>query len=149
MFESRELDPEECARLLRAGVVGRVALSTPDGPHIIPVNYAVHEDTVVVRTSAYSILGTYGRNAMVAFEIDHIDYDRHVGWSVVARGRAWDEVEPDEISRIREAWPPRPWAAGNRNLYLRIRWESLTGRQLGSDWTRANESPVHRTLTAL
>jgi nitroimidazol reductase NimA-like FMN-containing flavoprotein (pyridoxamine 5'-phosphate oxidase superfamily) len=149
MPESRDLDPEECLRLLRAGIVGRVALSTPDGPHILPVNYAVFEDTIVIRTSAYSILGTYGRNAMLAFETDHIDYERHVGWSVVARGRGWAEVEPDEIARIREAWQPRPWASGTRNLYLRIRWESLTGRSLGTDWTHDNESPVRRTLTAL
>jgi hypothetical protein len=96
-----------------------------------------------------AIVGTYGRNAMLAFEVDHVDYERHVGWSVVARGRGWAEVEPEQISRIREAWQPRPWVSGNRNLYLRIRWESLTGRQLGADWTRVNESPVHRTLTAL
>jgi uncharacterized protein len=149
MPESRDLDPQECERLLRAGVVGRVALSTPDGPHIIPVNYSVFEDTIVTRTSSYSVLGTYGRNAMLAFEVDHIDHERHVGWSVVARGRGWAEVEPDAITRIREAWQPRPWASGNRNLYLRIRWETLTGRCLGADWTRENESPVHRTLTAL
>jgi uncharacterized protein len=148
MLESRDLDPEECLRRLRAGVLGRVALSTPDGPHIVPVNYSVFEDTIVIRTSAYSVLGTYGRNAMLAFEIDHIDHERHVGWSVVARGRGWAEAEPDEITRIREAWQPRPWAGGTRNLYLRIRWESLTGRSLGTDWTRANESPVRRTLSA-
>ncbi|HET6561201.1 MAG TPA: pyridoxamine 5'-phosphate oxidase family protein [Marmoricola sp.] len=149
MPESRELDPQECARLLRAGVVGRVALSTPDGPHIVPVNYSVFEDTIVVRTSAYSILGTYGRDAMLAFEVDHLDYERHVGWSVVVRGRGWAELEPDEITRIRAAWQPHPWASGQRNLYLRIRWETLSGRSLGTDWTRENESPVHRTLTAL
>jgi nitroimidazol reductase NimA-like FMN-containing flavoprotein (pyridoxamine 5'-phosphate oxidase superfamily) len=149
MPEPRDLDPQECDRLLRGGVVGRVALSTPDGPHIIPVNYAVVDDTVVTRTSPYSILGTYGRNAMLAFEVDHLDHERHVGWSVVARGRAWAEVDPDEITRIREVWQPRPWASGNRNLYLRLRWETLTGRALGTEWTRTNESPVRRTLTAL
>jgi nitroimidazol reductase NimA-like FMN-containing flavoprotein (pyridoxamine 5'-phosphate oxidase superfamily) len=149
MPESRDLEPQECLRLLQAGVVGRVALSTPDGPHIIPVNYTVFEDTVVTRTSPYSVLGTYGRNAMLAFEVDHIDHERHVGWSVVARGRGWAESDPAEITRIRQTWQPRPWATGNRNLYLRIRWETLTGRRLGSDWTRQNESPVHRSLSAL
>jgi uncharacterized protein len=149
MPDSRELDPQECERLLRAGVVGRVALSTPDGPHIIPVNYAVVDDTIVVRTSSYSVLGAHGRGAMLAFEVDHVDHDRHVGWSVVARGRGRAEVDPGELARIREGWEPRPWAAGNRSLVLRIRWESLTGRTLGQDWTRDNESPVHRTLTAL
>lgn len=149
MPESRELDQQECERLLRGGVVGRVALSTPDGPHIIPVNYAVIDDTIVVRTSSYSVLGTHGRSATLAFEIDHIDHDRHVGWSVVARGRSWAETDPDALVRIRDGWPPRPWASGNRNLYLRIRWDSLEGRSLGQDWTRDNESPVHRTVSAL
>jgi uncharacterized protein len=149
MPDPRELDRAECERLLRNGVVGRMALSTPEGPHIIPVNYAVVDDTVVVRTSSYSVLGTYGPNAMVAFEVDHVDHDRHVGWSVVARGRAWVEVDPDQVARIRDGWQPRPWASGTRNLYLRLRWDSLTGRALGKDWTRDNESPVHRTLFAL
>ena len=149
MPEPRDLEPQECERLLRAGVVGRIALSTPDGPHILPVNYGVFEDTIVVRTSSYSVLGTYGRNAMLAFEVDHMDHGRHAGWSVVARGRSWAETEPEKIARIRESWQPRPWANGNRNVYLRIRWESITGRILGADWTRDNESPVHRTLSAL
>lgn len=149
MQELRELSPEECDRLLRGGVVGRVALSTPDGPHIIPVNYAVFEDTVVWRTSSYSLLGTYGRNAMLAFEVDHLDHDRHLGWSVVARGRGWAESDVDVLEAIRGVWQPRPWAAGQRQLVLRMRWETLTGRSLGNDWSRENESPVHRTLTAL
>jgi uncharacterized protein len=149
MPESRVLDLQECERLLRGGVVGRVALSTPDGPHIVPVNYAVVEGTIVVRTSSYSILGTYGPDAMLAFEMDRIDHDRHVGWSVLARGRGWAEQDPVEVSRIKEEWQPRPWASGNRNLYVRIRWSTLTGRALGVDWNPHNESPVHRTLTAL
>ncbi len=149
MPESLELDRQECERLLRAGVVGRVALSTPEGPHIVPVNYAVVDDTIVIRTSSYSVLGTYGRNTMLAFEVDHVDHERHVGWSVVVRGRGWAELDAAEVSRIRGTWPPRPWAVGSRNLYLRIRCESLTGRALGRDWTRASESPVHRTLYAL
>jgi uncharacterized protein len=149
MPESRDIDPRECERLLRAGVVGRVGVATPDGPHIIPANYAVFEDTIVVRTSSYSVLGSYGPNAMLAFEVDHIDHERHVGWSVLARGRAWAEQDPDEIARIRESWPPRPWASGHRNVYLRIRWSALTGRALGADWSHRNEMPVHRTLSAL
>ena len=148
MPESRELDLRECERLLRAGVVGRVALSTPEGPHIIPVNYAVVDNTVVIRTSPYSVLASHGRDAMLAFEVDHVDHERHVGWSVVARGRGSAELDPDQLALIRSSWPPRPWAAGSRNLYLRLRWDTLTGRSLGEEWTRANESPVHRTVIA-
>jgi nitroimidazol reductase NimA-like FMN-containing flavoprotein (pyridoxamine 5'-phosphate oxidase superfamily) len=73
-----------------------VALSAPDGPHIIPLNYSVVDSAIVVRTSPYSVLGTHGRDAMVAFEVDSFDLAREQGWSVVARGRA-------EVVRAR--WP--------------------------------------------
>lgn len=42
--------------LLVDGVVGRVARATPVGPRIVPVNYLVHEDAIVVRTAPYSRL---------------------------------------------------------------------------------------------
>jgi len=148
MAESRDLDPRECERLLRAGAVGRVAVSTPDGPHIVPASYAVVDDTIVVRTSSYSVLGTYGRNSMLAFEVGQMDHDRRVGWSVVARGRGWAEVDPDQVARLRKDWLQRHGPSGNRSLYFRIRWDSITGRSLGSRGTR-DESPVHRTLTAM
>jgi uncharacterized protein len=145
----RDLTTQECERLLRGGVVGRIALSTPDGPYIVPVNYSVHLATVVVRTSSYSVLGTYGRDAMVAFEVDHIDHERHLGWSVVARGRSWAEVDPEVLLDIRRTWEPRPWVSGDRDLFLRFPWDTLTGRALGNDWSRHHEAPVHRTLSAL
>ena len=53
-----DLTHAQCERLLRAGTTGRIALSTPDGPHIVPVNYSVVGDAIVVRTTPYSLLGT-------------------------------------------------------------------------------------------
>jgi len=149
MPEPRDICRQDCERLLRTSAVGRVALSTPEGPHIVPVNYAVIDETIVVRTSAYSVLGTYGHNAMLAFEVDQVDHERHAGWSVVARGRGWAELDPDQVAAIRRGWQPRPWASGNRNLYLRMRWECISGRALGVDWTRHDESRGHHTLFAL
>jgi nitroimidazol reductase NimA-like FMN-containing flavoprotein (pyridoxamine 5'-phosphate oxidase superfamily) len=136
----REISPHECEDLLRSGVIGRVALSTPDGPLIIPVNYTVVDDTIVIRTSAYSALATYGRDAMLAFEVDHLDQERRSGWSVVARGRAWGETDADELARIRAKTSPRPWAGGSRNIYLRIRWGELSGRALVEPRTRGGDS---------
>ena len=100
MTLSRELAFDECVRLLRAGVVGRVAITTPDGPHIIPINYSVVDDAIVVATSPYSALGTYGDGIVVAFEIDRFDYETHTGWSVVVRGRAQAVTDPDELRRL-------------------------------------------------
>ena len=37
-----DLSRQDCARLLNAGIAGRVAMITPTGPHIVPVNYSTH-----------------------------------------------------------------------------------------------------------
>jgi len=146
MAESRDLSSVECEQLLRAGVVGRIAVSTPSGPHILPVNYSVVDDAIIFRTTPYSVLGTYGRNAQLAFEVDYFDYEDHKGWSVLARGRGDAVSDPDEIRHIRQEWEPRPWADGQRNLYFKLRWAELTGRRLGNGWSHNNEVPVRRQL---
>ena len=143
MPESHELSSKECARLLAAGVAGRVAVSTPTGPHIVPVNYSVRDEATLLRTTPYSLLGTYGRDAMLAFEVDGMDHEYQRGWSVVARGRGEVVDDAAELDEIMHSWPPRPWAAGQRTLVLRIPWTEVTGRQLGS-WDLWQTLPVHR-----
>ena len=144
----RDMTVEECLELLQAGVVGRVALATPVGPRIIPVNYAMYGDSIVFRTAPYSELGTYGWNSDIAFEIDNIDYDKHQGWSVVATGRVQLVDDPEEVADIRRTWDPRPWAAGQRNLYMKLTWRDITGRRIGTDWAASTTSmsPVRRAL---
>ncbi|HSV37897.1 MAG TPA: pyridoxamine 5'-phosphate oxidase family protein [Nocardioidaceae bacterium] len=148
MAEVRELTSVECERLLRGGVVGRIAVSTPTGPHIVPVNYSVVDDAIIFRTSPYSVLGTYGRDAQLAFEVDHFNYAEHRGWSVVAHGRGEPVTESAEIQQIRDEWPPRPWADGARNLYFRVRWTELSGRRLGTGGILDDEMPVQRLVGA-
>jgi len=140
--ESFELSPQESRELLEAGLVGRVAVCTPMGPHIVPVNYSVVNDTLIVRTTPYSVLGSHARGSTLALEVDQFDYERQHGWSVVARGRAEVVTSADEFEEIRAVWEPRPWAAGSRNLLLRIRWTELTGRRLGAGWHPGDELPV-------
>ncbi len=144
MVEPREMTEEECRQLLGAGGVGRVALSTPDGPHIVPVNYAVHDDAIVIRTTPLSVLGTYGWKQRLAFEIDHVDHERWRGWSVVAAGPGERVEDPAELAALRAFWDPRPWAGGQRLLWIRLRWDRLTGRQLGQGWSASDEPPVRR-----
>lgn len=146
MTQTVEMSTAECRELLEGGVVGRVAMATPVGPRIVPVNYAVHDAAIVFRTAPYSELSTYGWNTELAFEVDHLDYEAHQGWSVVAIGRAHVVESQDEIQRIRGHWDPRPWAAGSRNLYVKLVWRDLTGVRLGSDWTRSSMMPQRRTV---
>ena len=142
MAETRELSARECELLLRSGVAGRIAVSTPTGPHIVPVNHTLVDDAIIVRTSPYSLLATYGRDAMLAFGIDGFDPVRHRGWSVQARGRVHAVVDRTEIERIREVAEPQPLADGARTLYLSLRWTELSGRKLGADWDPTRDLPV-------
>lgn len=141
-----ELTIEECLELLHGGVVGRVAMATPVGPRIVPVNYAMHGEDIVFRTAPYSELGSYGWNTDLAFEIDHLDYDKHQGWSVVAVGRSAIVDDPLEIAQIRRTWDPRPWVTGQRNLYIRLSWRDITGRRLGNDWATDSLQPHRRVI---
>lgn len=144
MLTTHDLSHEDCARLLGAGMAGRVALTTPTGTHIVPVNYAVDGDSILVRTTAYSLLGTYGRDAQLCFEVDQFDYELERGWSVVVRGRASFVDDHGELSEIARSWHQRPWAAGQRNLVVRIPWTEVTGRQLGDGWDPWEHLPVRR-----
>ncbi|GAA1929543.1 pyridoxamine 5'-phosphate oxidase family protein [Nocardioides marmoribigeumensis] len=133
MAMAYELGYDECLTLLSSRRTGRVAVGAPDGPHIVPVNYTVHEGTIYIRTTPYSVLGTYGRNTQVAFEVDQVDDEERVGWSVVARGRCNAVLDPSEIRRINLHAGPQPWAAGHRTLLLALQWRELTGRRLAHD----------------
>lgn len=144
MHTTVDLSRQDCARLLNAGVAGRVALGTPTGPHIVPVNYVVHGESILLRTAAYSLLGTYGRDAQLCFEVDQLDHELERGWSVVVRGRAAFVDDQEELAEIIRTWAPRPWAAGQRHLVVRIPWSEVTGRRLGADWDPLQHLPVHR-----
>ena len=146
MHDSLDLSRDECRQLLSAGVVGRVAVSTPTGPHIVPVNFSVVDGAVIIRTSPYSLLGTYGRDSMLAVEIDQFDYEYERGWSVVARGRAEVVTASTDLDHIRSVWSPRPWAAGTRTLYLRVPLSELSGRRLGTGWNVMEDLPARRVV---
>ena len=132
MSEPTILTYDKCRELLASKVVGRAAVCTPTGPRIFPVNYAVVDDTIVFRTTAYSVLGTYAWNTQLAFEVEEIDETERAGWSVVALGRGAIVEDPKELAEIRSAADPTPWAGGMRYLYVRMRWSELSGRQIGN-----------------
>ena len=147
MPESIAMPEEECEALLRLGVFGRVGVSTASGPHIFPVNYSVVDDAIVMRTTPYSVLGTNGRSRILAFEVDELNRERQRGWSIQARGRAEVVTDQAELLHIRQTWDPRPWASGNRELYLRLPWTELTGRKLGGSWSPEAELPYRRRVS--
>ena len=64
----------------------------------------------------------------------------------MARGRAEVVTSAADLNHVRTVWEPNAWAAGQRNLYLRIPWSDLSGRRLGQGWNAADELPVRRAI---
>ncbi len=143
------LPVDECRRLLEVGLMGRLAVVTRAGEILmIPVNYAVVDDAVVVRTADESRLGEEVRAAgagvppRAAFEVDVIDHERWRGWSVVAHG-GLEAVDAADLAGHRL---PRAWADGERHLFVRMPLESITGVRLGAGWDPESAMPVRVVL---
>ena len=113
-----ELPYHKCVELLSGGVVGRVGITIDGVPRIVPVNYAVIDEAIVFRTAPYTMLGAEAWRSNLAFEVDHIDYERHKGWSVLATGAGEMVDDEQELATIRTFWDPQPWADGSRLLYV-------------------------------
>ena len=112
--------------------------SRPGLPTILPVNYVVDGDRLLVRTGPGSKLDEAIRNAVVAFEADVIDEEQRLGWSVVVTGMA-SEVHPhdgrDADLSLLDRWAPQ----GNGRV-LAISLDVMSGRRLV-------EGPAGRTPT--
>ena len=126
------LSAAECRRLLRTARVGRLVYVDDDGPAAVPVNYALVDDSIVIRVE-----GGTKRDAMrqeaLAFEVDEIDADAHSAWSVLVRGHG-EEIPLEDVAPLLHrsgGEMPEPWAFGVHNVWLRVHVESLTGRHLG------------------
>ena len=124
-----KLGAAECRRLITPGGVGRIAFGTLDGPVIIPVNFAVLADTLVIRTAEGTVIDGHA-DGQVAIEVDHIDEALRQGWSVLVRGPAHHVTHPAELSRLQEDAVVWPWAGGEREVYVRVIPSQITGRRI-------------------
>ena len=131
-----ELDEAECLELVSRGGIGRIAYQSRFGPAVLPVNYKWHGGAVVFRTTRHSALdedlqtGIAGGDYLVAFEVDAIDEIGRQGWSVLIQGPAHHVSEGERESAERAG--VEPWPAGERELFMRIVPNRVTGRRIQS-----------------
>ena len=125
------LDHDECLRLLASREVGRIGIFDRGQPIILPMNYSMVGDAVIMRTSAGTKL-QHAQGSAACFEVDDIDDVTQAGWSVLAVGRLEAITEYDDASvRAARALPLSPWAAGERPHWMRLVTQRLTGRRVG------------------
>jgi hypothetical protein len=136
------LSEDECRRLLAlagaSGEVGRLAMNREGSPHLVPLNFSVCGDDILVRLgpgfAAYHLEGD-----TVAFEIDHSESHSRKGWSVLAEGTA-RVLTYDEVAQLGRNIPhPTVMEPGMRVFAIRL--EKMSGRSLIHDYQDVDPAP--------
>ena len=77
---------EQCRRLLASTHIGRIALTVGALPVVLPVQYALDADHLLVRTPGHHDVGRGVDGQVVGFEADQLDLDHGAGWCVSVTG---------------------------------------------------------------
>ena len=119
------LTEQECWELIRTHELGRLGFHLLEQVHVVPVNYAVDDDTLLFRTAEGSKLLAVVMHGDVVFEID--EYDDRSAWSVIVRGKAQllDEHEEHRADNL----PLRPWVDNPKYNVVEITPIEITGRR--------------------
>lgn len=114
------LSAEECWSLLSGAEVGRVAWHSEEGVTVIPVNFSVADSVITFRTREGAKLAQLTQPTEVAFEVDEIDLETAIGWSVLARGTTAAVAGTPSVSGL----------AGDRPVGIALTVRTISGRVL-------------------
>jgi nitroimidazol reductase NimA-like FMN-containing flavoprotein (pyridoxamine 5'-phosphate oxidase superfamily) len=117
----------QCRQHLAGESVGRVGVTAHALPVIIPVNYALDDDTIVFRTAPDGLLAHACDETVVAFEVDRLSPDGSDGWSVLVVGVA--QLVPDHLAQRAGRDLPAALGPGQDQL-VTIATARITGRQV-------------------
>ena len=123
------LDRAECLRLLAGSILGRIAVTIGALPVILPVNFLLDGDRILIRTGTGTKLEAATRDAVVAFEVDDVEPFSHSGWSVCVTGRAMELRDQDDVARV-ASLPLPHWAPKGTEHVVAVSVDLVTGRRL-------------------
>jgi len=123
------LSDRECLRLMASVPVGRIVYTRRAMPAVEPVNFALDQGNIVIRTHPGGKLAAAIRHAVVAFEADELDFATRTGWSVTIVGTAQEVTDPADIARFHDIGLSS-WASGEWKHFVRIKPGIITGRRL-------------------
>ena len=122
------LDREECLALLAQVPVARIGITIDALPVILPVNFVVAGDAIVVRSAEGTKLTAALNAAVVALEADQYDPVSHAGWSVLVCGSSRVLTDPAEITPASRL-PLRAWANDGADRFISIGTDLVSGRR--------------------
>jgi uncharacterized protein len=133
------LSEEECLGILRSHSIGRIALTDHGQPLVFPVNYAADSQAVVFRTAPGMKLSE-APMSKVAFEVDEVDAEGGVAWSVLVQGVAYEITEAiDRLSNELRQLVVAPMAPGDREHWVAVFRRQISGRRF-----RLQPARIHR-----
>jgi hypothetical protein len=139
---SELIDEDECRTLLtlagESGRVGRLAINREGSPFVIPVNFSVCDEMILIRLrpgfAAFHLDG-----ATVTFEIDHVEPYSKKGWSVEVEGPA-SLLTYEEVARLGRNVPhPLVMYPGMR--VFSIQSDRISGRSIRHDHEGQSPAP--------
>ena len=98
-------------------------------PAAQPVRYGMDGDDIIFSTDRGSVLDLAVSGAVVAFEVDDIDFATQDGWSVLAVGQAYRVTEMSRLADLDARIPQSPWN-GPLTATIAIPIMQVTGRRL-------------------
>ncbi|RST16163.1 helix-turn-helix domain-containing protein [Streptomyces sp. WAC05374] len=131
-----DLGLDECRTLLGTHGVGHVAVTTREGPAILPVSYLVEDGEVAFRVAPEALAPLTGGGRM-AFEVDHIDDALCRGWSVLVVGTPHTVTDPEDVHRLDDQAYGTPWGEGDRACWVALTPDRVSGRRIDVPYAHA------------
>ena len=126
-----QLSPDECLRLVRQVLLGRIVYTRQALPAVELVNFTLDNGDIIIRTGSGGKLAAATRGAVVAFEADAVDIAAHTGWSVTIVGYSRAVTDAADIRHLEET-ELMPWAPGEHDHFIRISPTIVNGRRIAT-----------------
>jgi uncharacterized protein len=123
------LDRVACLALLATRPLGRLVYTHRALPDVLPVNYRLDGENVLIRLAIGSTAAIAARDSVVAFEADDFDARSLTGWSVTIVGHAREIIEPRERLST-DVLDLSSWGGNGQDLFISVAAEKITGRHL-------------------
>ncbi|MET1045034.1 MAG: pyridoxamine 5'-phosphate oxidase family protein [Microbacteriaceae bacterium] len=126
-----DIPTEECYRLLRTSVTGRLGVVVQGRPEIFPVSHVFDAESncVAFPTGGHTKFRAALDWPWVAFEVDGMDEDQRGAWSVHLIGVAEEITDLAVIERLTQLRHVN-WITGPSVHWLRVVAQQVTGRRV-------------------
>jgi nitroimidazol reductase NimA-like FMN-containing flavoprotein (pyridoxamine 5'-phosphate oxidase superfamily) len=125
-----ELGRDECLTRMATQRLGRLGVVVDGIPLVLPMQFVMDGETVVFQTNQGAKVFHAPLNP-VSFEVDHVDWEQGVGWSVLVQGFGADITSAiDERSEELRSLSVHSWAPPPADRWLKIIPRKITGRQI-------------------